>query len=106
MESVLGVRKVDSRIGQKHVRRTVVEHRPQQRGIAEILVTLGGQEQRGVVFAPGLECLDQVGRDRGVLGEPPGLVAYEDLEPTATLVGTNRSVRAIQNVKQERLKDA
>ena len=58
---------VHVRVGEKDLGRGAFENDVEQVGPAQLVERLRGQDHGGVVLAPGLQCLDDVPLDGGVL---------------------------------------
>ena len=70
----------------------------------QFIERLRREHHRGIVFAPGLEGLDHVALDAGVLQKHPGFIDEEGFEDGADLAVADDGIGAMQDVEQERLK--
>ncbi len=96
---------VHLRVGQEDLRRATLGHDRQHPRLLKLFDGLRGQDHRRFVLAPGLLCLHHVIADGLVLDEQPRLIEQEDLEGRELLRVGNLIRGAMQNIKQQRLKD-
>ena len=70
-------------------------------GTLEFVERLRRKDHRGIVFAPGLQGLDDIPLDAGVLEEHPGLVDEERFEHRGDLAVGDDRVGPVQDVEEQ-----
>src|SRR5580700_1298371 len=96
---------VHVRVGQKYLCGATLCHYPQHPRLLKLFDGLRSKDHRRLVLAPGLLRLYHVIANRLVLDEEPRFVEQEDLEGVKVLRVSDLIRRAMQNVKQKRLKN-
>src|SRR5579863_499954 len=96
---------VHVRVGEKDLRGATLGHYRQHPRLLKLFDGLRSKDHRRLVLAPGFLCLYHVIANRLVLDEEPRFVEQEDLESVEVLRVGDLIRRAMQNVKQKRLKN-
>src|SRR5229473_2498322 len=73
--------------------------------LPQLIKRLGGQNHRRILFAPGLQCFDDVALDVRISKEGPCFIDEECLEDVRDFAVGDDVVRAMEDVEQERLKN-
>src|SRR5580658_7962433 len=92
-------------IGQEDFGRATFDNYIQHFRPAQLVEGQGRENHRGVCFSPGLERLDDVPLNAGILQKHPCLIYEKSLEYGTDLPIANDGVRAMQNVEQERFEN-
>ncbi len=88
-------------VGQEELRWATLDNYVEDVRAAQLVERLGGQNHRGICFAPRLERLHYVSLNAWVLEEDPSLIDEESFEGCADLpVGDDR-VGAMQDVEEQ-----